>query len=124
MRFFTRNELCIRRKTSVSQQLPDAYEKKVLCFQKYIINLWRQHSYTVSQIGNADQTPVYFEMPLNTMVHKKGDKSVTARTGDNKKQPCMVMLCKTADGRKLPPYIILKRKTLPKVYVKGVMIQA
>jgi hypothetical protein len=29
-----------------------------------------------------------------------------------------------ADGRKLPPYIVLKRKILPKVNVKGVIIQA
>jgi hypothetical protein len=28
------------------------------------------------------------------------------------------------DGRKLPPYIVLRRKTLPKVNVKGVIIQA
>jgi hypothetical protein len=111
MRFFTRNELCIRRKTSVSQRLPDAYEEKILCFQKYIINLWQQHSYIVSQIGNADQTPVYFEMSRDTMVHKKGDKNVTVRTGGNEKQRCMVMLCIMADSRKLPPYIILKRKT-------------
>jgi hypothetical protein len=71
MRLFTRNELCIRRKNSVSQWLPDAYEEKILFFQKYIINLRRQHSYIVSQIGNADQIPVYFEVPLDTMVHKK-----------------------------------------------------
>jgi hypothetical protein len=32
MSFFTRNKLCIRRKTSVSQQLLDAYEEKILCF--------------------------------------------------------------------------------------------
>jgi hypothetical protein len=75
MRFFTRNELCIKIKTSVSQRLPDAYEEKILCFQKYIINLWWHHSYTVSQIGNTDQTLVYFEMPLNTTVHKKGDNT-------------------------------------------------
>jgi hypothetical protein len=80
MSFFTRNELCIRGKTSVSQQLPDAYEEKILCFQKYIINLWQQHSYIVLQIGNADQTLVYFEMPLDTTVHKKGNKNVTVRT--------------------------------------------
>lgn len=30
-----------------------------------------------------------------------------------KKQRTTVMLCCTADGRKLPPYIIFKRKTLP-----------
>jgi hypothetical protein len=63
-------------------------------------------------------------MPLDTMVHKKGDKNVTVRTGDNEKQQCTVMLCTVADGRKLPPYIVLKRKTLPKVNVKGVIIQA
>jgi hypothetical protein len=34
------------------------------------------------------------------------------------------MLCITADGRKLAPYIVLKRKTLPKVNVKGVIFQA
>jgi hypothetical protein len=102
MRFFTRNELCIRRKTSVSQWLPDAYEGKILCFQKYITNQRRQHSYIVSQIGNADQTPVYFEMPLDTTVHKKGDKNATIRTGRKEKQCCTVM-CITADGIKLPP---------------------
>jgi hypothetical protein len=108
--FFTRNELCIRRITSVSQWLLDAYEEK-MCFLKYIINLWQQHSYIVSQIGNADQTPVYLEMPLDTMVHKKGDKNVTVRTGVNEKQQCMVMLCVAVDSRTFPPYIILKRKT-------------
>jgi hypothetical protein len=45
-----------------------------LCFQKYFINLLWQHSCIVSQIGNADQTQVCFEMPLDTTVHKKGDK--------------------------------------------------
>jgi hypothetical protein len=50
------------------------------CFQKYITNLRRQHSYIISQTGNADQTPVYSEMPLNTTMHKKGDKNVTVRT--------------------------------------------
>jgi hypothetical protein len=124
MRYFTRNELCMRRKTSVSQRLPDAYEEKILCFQKYIINLQWQHSYIVSQTGNADQTPVYSEMSLDTTVHKKGDKNVSVRTGGNKKQRCMVMLRITADGRKLPPNIVLKRKTLPKVNVKGVIIKA
>jgi hypothetical protein len=83
--FFTRNKLCIKRKTSVSQQLPDAYDEKILCFQKYFISLQWQHSYTVSQIGNADQIPLYFEMSLDTMVHKKGDKNVTVRNGGNKK---------------------------------------
>jgi hypothetical protein len=63
-------------------------------------------------------------MPLDTAVHKKGDKNVTVRTGGNEKPWCMVMLCIMVDGRKLLPYIILKKKTLPKVNIKGVVIQA
>jgi hypothetical protein len=122
--FFTRNNLRIRRKTSVSQRLLDAYEEKILCFQKNSINLQQQHSYTISKTGNADQTPVYSEMPLDTKMHKKGDKNVTVRTVGNENQRCTVMLCITADSRKFPPHIVLKRKSLPKVNVKGVIIQA
>jgi hypothetical protein len=60
----------------------------------------------------------------DTMMQEKGDKNVTVRTGGNEKQQCSVMLCITANGRKLLPYIVFKRKTLPKVNVKGVIIQA
>jgi hypothetical protein len=60
----------------------------------------------ITNCGNADQTPVCFEMPFDTTVHKNGDKNVTVRTGGNEKQWCTVM-CITADGGKLPPYIVL-----------------
>lgn len=46
-------------------------------------------------------------------VNKKGAKEVKLRTAGYEKQRATVMLCCTADGRKLPPYIIFKRKTLP-----------
>jgi hypothetical protein len=62
-------------------------------------------------------------MPLDTTVNEKGDKNVTVRTGGNEKQRCTVMLCIVAEGRKLPPYVF-RRKTLPKVNVKDVIIQA
>jgi hypothetical protein len=35
IRYFARNNLVLE-KTSCSQQLWNAYEKKVLCFQKYV----------------------------------------------------------------------------------------
>ena len=77
----------------------------------------------MSQIENANQTLVYFEMPLDTTVNKKGNKWVTLRTGGNKKLRYTVMLCIMADGTKLPPYIILKRKRIPRVDIKGVIVQ-
>ena len=112
--FYQRNGLSIRRRTTISQRLPSAYEEKLVSFQRHIIRLRKKNSYLLSQIGNADQTPVYFEMPLDSTVSVKGSKSVTIRTGGNEKQRCTVMLCILADGTKLPPYIVFKRKTLPK----------
>jgi hypothetical protein len=50
--------------------------KRKYCVFKYAINLWQQqhHLHTVSQISNADQTPVYFEMPHMTISKKDGIK--------------------------------------------------
>lgn len=71
-------------------------------------------NFILSQIGNADQTPHCFDMPRNTTVEEKGARSVLIRTSGAEKLRCTVMLAVTADGRKLPPYVIFKRKTLPK----------
>lgn len=113
-RFFKRSNLSVRRKTTISQRLPEAYTDKLLCFQRYVIQLRKLNNYPLCQIGNADQTPVYFEMPVDTTVNKVGDKTVKIRTAGCEKQRCTVMLTVLADGKKLPPYVILKRKNLPK----------
>lgn len=47
-------------------------------------------------------------------VNQVGAREVKVRTFGYEKQQVTVMLCITADGRKLPPYIILKRKNMPK----------
>jgi hypothetical protein len=53
-------------------------------------------------------------MPRNTSIEKQGVRSVTIKTTGAEKQRCTVMLAVTADGGKLPPHVIFKRKTLPK----------
>uniref|UniRef100_A0A8C4RKQ3 HTH CENPB-type domain-containing protein n=1 Tax=Erpetoichthys calabaricus TaxID=27687 RepID=A0A8C4RKQ3_ERPCA len=125
-RFMRRNGLSIRCRTTISQCLPNKYEEKLLAFQKYIIQLRQQITYLMGQIGNADQTAVYFENPSNTTVNAVGDKSVPVRTGGREKQQCTVMLTILADGKKLPPYAIFKRKTLPKneKFPPGIIIRA
>lgn len=113
-RFMARKDLSIRRRTSIAQKLPESFEKKLLDFQRFVINLRRQNQYQLGQIGNADQTPVYFDMPEATTVTPSGARSVKILGTGADKQRCTVMLCVTADGRKLPPYVVFKRKTLPK----------
>lgn len=113
-RFMRRNSLSIRRRTTLCQRLPSDFEDKVLLFHRHVIEKRKCNGYLLSQIGNADQTPLNFDMPPNTTVNQKGASSVTVRTTGHEKQRCTVMLAVTADGRKLPPYVVFKRKTQPK----------
>jgi hypothetical protein len=125
-RFYNRHGFSIRRKTSICQRLPDAYADKVAQFQRHIIRLREKNSYSLSQIGNADQTPVFFDMPLDVTVESKGQKSIPILTSGNEKQRCTVMLTVLADGKKLPPFIVFKRKTLPKGmnFPRGIKVRA
>ena len=112
--FMRRNNLSIRRRTHISQKLPENYEDKLVEFQRFIIKQRKQHDFEPSQIGNADQTPLTFDLPSATTVALKGSRTVSINTTGNEKNRFTVMLACTADGGKLPPFIIFKRKTLPK----------
>ena len=123
--FMRRKGLSIRRCTHISQKLPDDYEDKLVEFQKFIIKQRKLHDNDLSQIGHADQTPLTFDLPAATTVAPKGSKTVSINTTGHEKDRFTVMLACTADGGKLPPFIIFKRKTLPKgvTWPKGVIVR-
>lgn len=112
--FMRRNGLSLRRRTTVCQKLPDAYEEKKEAFLEFVSELKEQHAFTLGQIGNADQTPVWFDMPSRRTVAVKEERQVRVMTTGNEHNRFTVMLCCTADGHKLPPFIVFKRKTMPK----------
>ena len=56
--FMTWKDLSIRRRTHISQKLPEDYEDKLVEFQKSIIKQRKLHDYDLSQISNANQTPI------------------------------------------------------------------
>ncbi|KAJ8361947.1 hypothetical protein AAFF_G00409250 [Aldrovandia affinis] len=101
-RMMRRNGLSLRRRTSLAQRLPSDFREKLLSYQRYVIKLRKKHSYPLDQMGNADQTPVFFDMPTSVTVHKKGDKSVIVRSTGNEKSRVTLMLACLADGTKLP----------------------
>lgn len=72
------------------------------------------HGYPLDQVGNVDQTPVFFDMSTSVTVAKRGDKSVIVRSTGNEKSRITFTLACLADGIKLPPYVILKRKAVSK----------
>jgi len=59
-------------------------------------------------------------------MEKKGMMEVLLKTTGYEKLRLTVMLAATADGRKLPPLLILKRKTLPKseAFLKDIIVRA
>ncbi|KAM7311305.1 Pogo transposable element with KRAB domain [Ixodes scapularis] len=111
--FMKRNGLSLRRRTTVCQRLPDAYEEKRLEFHRYVAELRTKNGFMLDQIGNADQTPVWFDMPSRRTVSEKGERQVRLLTTGNEHNRFTAMLCCTADGHKLPPFLVFKRKTMP-----------
>jgi hypothetical protein len=61
-----------------------------------------------------DEIPVSFDMPISRTVNLKGAKEVSVATTGHERSNFTVVLCITADGSKLPPMMIFKRKTVPK----------
>jgi hypothetical protein len=63
-------------------------------------------------------------MPLNCTINFKGGKTCGNEKHGYGKLHVTVMLCITANGNKLPPYV-LNRKTVPKEnFCKDVIVQA
>jgi hypothetical protein len=109
-----RKGLALRRRTTLAKKLPTDYAENVIAYQCQIINLCRKHDYVLGQTGNADGTPVFFDMPANTTVDTNDSKSVLVNTTAHEKLKIAVMLSVLADGRKLTPFVILRRKNHPK----------
>ncbi|GFU76721.1 pogo transposable element with KRAB domain [Trichonephila clavipes] len=122
-RFMARNNLVLREKTKVSQMLPKDVDNKSISFQKYVIGLRKQKKYLLSHIGNMDETPVTFDMIRNKTIDMKGTKTIHINTTGHEKSHFIVVLSCLADGTKLKPMVIFKRKTVPKSnFPKGVFI--
>ena len=60
-----------------------------------------------------DETPVYMDMLPRNSANKKGEKQVIMKSTGHEKSRYTVVLAVMADGTKLPPMIIFKRKTKP-----------
>jgi hypothetical protein len=71
-----------------------------------VISLRKKYGYFLSQIGNTDQTPTWFNMLELTTVECVGERSVQVRTTSVDRKRCTVMLAVTADGHKLPSFVI------------------
>ena len=84
-RFMRRNGLCMRTKTTVAQKLPREYERKIIAFHKYVINMRKKLCFETRQLGNMDEVPLTLDVPSNKTVDVKGAKTIMIKTSGNEK---------------------------------------
>src|SRR6185436_15089750 len=75
-RFLCRYNLSNRRRTTVSQHLPDNLYEKQSEFLSFILFKRREYNFPVKFIGNMDETPLSFDMPSPVTIEKRGSKTV------------------------------------------------
>jgi hypothetical protein len=123
--FLGRYDLSQRRKTTVAQQLPADLIEFQQSFLSYVLYMRMQHNYPLKYIGNMDETPMWFDLPSNTTINKKGEKTVSIRTTGHERTSFTVILGCMADGTKLPAVCIFKVKKIPKEkFPDGIHIRA
>jgi len=126
IRFMRQMGLALWRRTTKCRKFLKDFEPKLLNYQRYITNLRKTGNFLMGQMANANETAIYLDIPPNYTLEKKGMKEVLLETTGCEKLRLTIMLAATADGRKLPPLLILKRKTLTKseVFPKDIIVRA
>lgn len=113
-RFMSRKRLSVRSKTTVGQKLPEDWKEKKESFLNYTMKVINDEKLADCQIINMDEVPLTFDCPPNRTVNKQGEKTIPIITTGNEKTSFTCVLACAADGSKLKPLLIFKRKTLPK----------
>ncbi|KAJ8896718.1 hypothetical protein PR048_002063 [Dryococelus australis] len=101
VQFMRQENLSLRCRTTLTQKLPKDFSEKVLQFQSFVIrhrkpiiiasksaHFISNSLYHPSQIGNTDETPVFFDMTQSITTCPKGASSVTVGTTRNEKLCC------------------------------------
>ena len=83
-------------------------------FHKFVIECRKKNKYDLACIGNMDETPVWFDMPSNSTVHKAGEKTIFVKMTGHEKSHFTVVLSCMANGKKLMPMVTFIRKLMPK----------
>lgn len=107
--FLKRNDLALRRRTNLTVLSNDFLIERAFSFLKYLTAKVTADS-DMSKIVLMDETAVYMEDPRTTTIDEHGARHVVIRsTGFASKRITCVLAVK-ANGDKIPPVIIQKKK--------------
>ncbi|CDW60040.1 BrkDBD and DDE 1 and HTH Tnp Tc5 domain containin g protein [Trichuris trichiura] len=79
-RFMKRKKLVLRQKTKVAQKKPVDLEDKLRDFRWHVKGLTNGNEFPLGNIGNMDETPIFFDMIGFRTVDSKGAKSIIAKS--------------------------------------------
>ncbi|KFD71435.1 hypothetical protein M514_16367 [Trichuris suis] len=79
-----------------------------------VSNLTRENEFPLGNVGNMDETPIFFDVIGNRTVDSKGTKSVVVKSSGHERTHFTVVLSCLTTGMKLKPMVIFKRKRRPK----------
>lgn len=122
--FMVRYDFSNRRRTTVSQHLPEDLLEKQQSFLSFVLYRRIQYNYPLKYIANMDETPVSFDLPNSYTLEKRGSNTISIKTTGHERSMFTVILGCMADGSKLPPVIIFKLKNKPREeFPDGVFIR-
>lgn len=112
-RFLRRHSFSLRRRTTISQKLPEDIKQKVANFLIYVEGLRKNCAYKPHQIAAFDETAVWVDCIQERTIEDTGTKRVAFFSSGNHKSKFTVSLAARADGTKLKPMITFKGKRIP-----------
>jgi hypothetical protein len=125
-RFMVRHSITFRCVTSQGQKIPSNAKLLAEQFLTFVRDKLQENTITdIKDIGNMDETPLWFDLPNTKTFDFRGVKTVKSKTTGHEKLRYTVVLCAMGDGRKLKPMIIFKNlKNIPKgKFPQNVIIQ-
>lgn len=92
-----------------AQKQPPDFEKKLVVFQRFVVKKPLEKEYRLGEIGNADQTLVYFDSSVAYTGNEKCAKEVKVKTAGSRNQRTTMMCC-TAMGESGRRTLLLRVK--------------
>ena len=109
-RFFKRQGLSLRRKTTQGQHLPSELVSRLTSFIAHLRLKQIKHAYPSKNVVTMDETACWFDCVSDSTVEKTGAKDVQLKTTGHEKQRYTVILAARADGTKELPCVVFKGK--------------
>jgi len=105
-KFLQRNELSVKRRTTIAQKEPEKLIEKMVSFILFMEHARKKINASPGDIYAMDETAVWFDMVGEATVAAKGAKSIPLKSTGHEKLRFTVVLTATGDGVKLKPYVV------------------